>query len=401
MEQLLENYHRLIRETKDPYIRSFFTDFRLKGRLHGIVGARGTGKTSFLLYYLKNQLKDSKLGLYISADHIYFAENSLVQVAEEFYNSYGGELLCIDEIHKYPNWNQELKNIYDFFPKLKIIFSGSSSIDLIKGKYDLSRRASLSIMNGFSFREYLEIKTANEYPRLLLKEIISGKNNEAIAETPKLLKHFKDYLKQGYYPIFLETEQLDDYFETLMNMIEKVIYEDIASFYSLKTQNLVVLKKILFFLASTPPGSFSINKLAKSISKDHSVTAEYIEMLRETGLLRYLLNDKHGHALIRNAEKIYFNNPNLVFAINHRIGKENNIGSIRELFVLSQLQNSGHKVFYSKDADMICEDYIFEIGGKSKDMSQIKSLKNAYLVKDDSLIHSKNTIPLYLFGFLA
>ncbi|MBT6844035.1 MAG: ATP-binding protein [Candidatus Melainabacteria bacterium] len=401
MEILIEIYHRLLRERKRPYLRAFYKDFSLDQRLTGIVGARGIGKTSFLLHYLEENYAGSDRALYVSADHIYFSSNSLVSLVDQFYKEYDGELICIDEIHKYKNWNQELKNIYDSYPKLQIMFSGSSSIDLIKGKYDLSRRANLRQMSGFSFREYLEIKTETSFPVLSLEDIVSRNYPQEILSTSKLTKHFKDYVQQGYYPIFIELPKYQNYMDSLVNIIEKVIYEDISGFYNLKTTNLDSFKKILYFIANSSPGGFSINQLANSLGKDHTVTADYLEMLRESGLLRYLLNNKQGHSLIRNAEKIYFNNSNLTYAINNSIGKETNIGTIRELFVLSHLGNAGYKVFYAEAGDIQCEDYIFEIGGKSKKSKQIKDLENAYLVKDNCLIASSNSIPLYLFGFLS
>ncbi len=405
MEILRETYQRLLRELKAPYIRAFYKEFKLDHRLTGIIGARGIGKTSFLLHYLKiNSLHPQRgpdWGLYISADHIYFSNNTLLSVVDEFYQLHGGEVICIDEIHKYPNWNQELKNIYDSYPGITVIFSGSSSIDLIKGKYDLSRRASLKRMSGFSFREFLEIKTGKSFPVLNLEEVIEGEANKIICETPLLLKYLEDYLREGFYPIFTELDSYQAYAEALVNITEKVIYEDISGFYSLKTQNIPVFKKILYFIASSSPGGFSVNQLAKSIEKDHTVTAEYLEMLRESGLLRYLLNDKQGHSLIRNAEKIYFNNPNLAHAINQSIGKKTDKGMLRELFVLSHLEDAGYKVFYTSNGDMKCEGNTFEIGGKSKKRKQIKDIEKAYLVKDNSLITGKGTIPLYLFGFLG
>ncbi len=401
MEVLLEIYQRLLKELKVPYFRAFYENFAFDHRLVGIVGARGIGKTSFLLHYLKNNLVDPSSGLYVSADHIYFSNNTLLSVVDEFYKVYGGELICIDEIHKYKNWNQELKNIYDSYPSLKVMFSGSSSIDLMKGKYDLSRRVALKKMSGFSFREYLELKTGENFPILSLEEIVSGKNSQNILQTPKLLKHFKDYLKGGFYPIFTELKTLQAYTEALVNTTEKVIYEDIGGFYSLKTPNIPVLKKILYFIASSSPGGFSINQLASSLGKDHTVTSEYLEMLRESGLLRYLLNDKQGHSLIRNAEKIYFNNSNLAYAINQAIGKETQLGMLRELFVLSSLEDAGYKVFYSGKGDMKCGAYTFEIGGKSKKNNQVKDLEDAYIVKDNTLVSSPGAIALCLFGFLS
>ena len=402
MQILIETYNRLLKSLDSVYQRKFFDDFKMTGRIVGIVGARGAGKTTFLLNYLKEKYKNSDKGLYVSADNLYFSENSLLGLADQFYKEYNGEFLCIDEIHKYKNWNQELKNIYDSYPKMKIIFSGSSCLDLTKGRYDLSRRAILKYMSGFSFREFLEIKLKKNFPVLKLKDIINkgSQISKELSAEPKLAGYLKKYYKQGYYPIFMELSEYDDYKDALIGILNKTIFEDMSSFYSLKTENLDVFKRIIYFFATSKPGSLNVNKIAKSLKKDHTTIANYIEMLRESGLLRFLLNNKQGHALVRNAEKVYLDNTNLVYAVNETIGKITDIGLIRELFVVSHLENAGYKVFFSKQGDIECAGYTFEIGGAVKDNRQIKNVKKSYLVKDDILIFAGQNIPLYLFGFL-
>ena len=401
MEKLIQNYQRLFIENKPKYHRKFYDDFKMTFRFMGIIGARGVGKTTFLIHYLRHNFKNSKQALYVSADNIYFSENNLLDLVDKFINFYNGKILCIDEIHKYKNWQQELKNIYDSYQNIKIIFSGSSSLDLIQGKYDLSRRVILKIMYGFSFREYLEIKTQKKFPVLKLEKLLNSPNlNLKISHTKQILGHFKEYLKRFYYPASLEIDSYEVFQETLFNVIEKTIFEDISSYYRLKTQNLDIFKKIIYFLATTAPGSFSINKLAKSLKKDHTTISDYIQILKNTGLLIFLLNNQHGHSLVRNAEKIYISNTNLLFAINNAIGKEVNIGTMREIFVISSLIKAGYQVFYSKNGDISCLDQIFEIGGASKTKKQIKNLEKAYLIKDDILYQDKNIIPMYLFGFL-
>ncbi|KKQ38445.1 MAG: hypothetical protein US54_C0010G0026, partial [Candidatus Roizmanbacteria bacterium GW2011_GWA2_37_7] len=316
---------------------------------------------------------------------------------------YGGELFCIDEIHKYKNWNQELKNIYDSYPNLKVLFSGSSSIDLIKGKYDLSRRVILRQMYGFSFREFLEIQTGNTYPTVKLENILNSSKHvdSGIGKTEKLLGYLHKYWQKGYYPTSQAIPVYEAFRDTLIGIIDKTVFEDISTFYALKTENLDTLKKIIYFFATSLPGSVSINKLANSLGKDHTTITEYVQILRDTGLLRFLLIDKYGHALVRNAEKIYIDNTNLLYAINNQIGKETHVGSIRELFVISGLENAGYTVFYSKTGDILCEGNVFEIGGANKTAIQIRDKDKTYIVKDDILYASLHTIPLYLFGFLS
>lgn len=402
MDTLIETYHRLLTEVIPSYHRRFYDDFAMDSRLVGIVGGRGVGKTTFLINYLRKHYNNDNQALYISADNLYFVEHTLLEVADQFIKDFDGRLLCIDEIHRYKNWNQELKNIYDSYPRLSVLFSGSSSIDLVKGKYDLSRRAILKTMYGFSFREYLEIQQKTHYPVLTLNQLCSSAPtlSAQLAKTPKLLGHLKEYFRVGYYPTFLEMGSLESYAQSLRTIVDKIIYQDVSSFYSLNTSNLDTLKKLIYFFATSEPGSININRLAGSLKKDHTTIAEYVQILRDTGLLRFLLQNKQGHALVRDAEKIYLDNPNLLYALNQEIGGEPLVGLLRELFVISGLQNANYHVFFSQLGDIECDNSIFEIGGKSKGAVQLRG-NAGYLVKDGILIGDKKTIPLYMFGFLS
>jgi hypothetical protein len=402
MEKLIQDYKRAISELGLVYERKVYAQLETDHRILGIVGSRGIGKTTYILHYLKKNYPDSSQALYVSADNLYFTNNKLVDLAEKFVDLYDGRILCIDEIHKYPNWAQELKNIYDKHRRLKIIFSGSSSIDLIREKYDLSRRAVLRFLPGLSFREFLEMKLEQKFPLLTITQIIEGKTNSvtAITKTPRLLGLFKEYLKAGYYPLFREFPDSRDMQEALEGVVDKIIHMDIATYYSLKTSTLPVFRKILYFIHTSTPSSININRIAKSLGKDHTDVANYLEMLKDAGLLRFLLIDKMGHALIRNAEKVYLNNTNLAYTLERATGKLANVGQLRELFFIASLENAGLKPFYSKEGDVKCENYIFEIGGAGKDLAQIKEQKNAFVVADDILFGSNRKLPLYLFGFL-
>jgi uncharacterized protein len=404
METLIENHKRLQNNITHIYQRSFYKKFKINLRLTGIIGARGVGKTTFLLNLLKEKYNNNQ-ALYVSADHIYFSQNTLVALADQFTKEFDGKLLVIDEIHRYPNWNQELKNIYDSYPKLQIIFSGSSSLDLLKGKYDLSRRAIIHQMSGLSFREFLETQIKKPLPILSIKNLTSksAKKNQIIdeiASIPKLLGFFKKYLRQGYYPTSLTIAKENIYHETLLNVIDKTIFTDISSFYNLKTQNLIALKKILYFFATSNPGELNINKIAHSLRKDHSTIQNYLQFLHDAGLLNFLCKAKSGNALIRSPEKIYLANSNLLCAINSAVGIELLIGLLRETFVVNQLQDAGLSVFYTPKGDIQCEKFIFEVGGKSKGLDQIQGQYKSWLVKDNILYATQDSLPLYLFGFL-
>lgn len=404
MEILIETYRRLAKTVHTLYPRKFYQDFAFDHRMVGIIGPRGVGKTTFLLQYLNQHYADSDKALYVSADHLYFSQNSLFTLVDRFHKEYAGQLICIDEIHRYTAWNQTLKNIYDSYPNMKILFSGSSSFNLLKGKYDLSRRAILKKMHGFSLREYLEIQLKQSFPVLTLDNIVTNTPVvQKLSELPKLLGYVKSYCQQGYYPIFSEFTSYDAYAQALVSMMDKTIYEDISSFFALKTNNLETLRKIMYFVATSKPGELNINKLANSLGKDHITIRGYLEMLRDCGLLHYLLRHARGHALIRTPEKIYFHDPNLYYAVNHFIGMPIEVGAVRESFVLTHLKDAGLAVSFPETGDLQCQDWVFEIGGKSKTTRQIQDilLKNGFIVKDDILIGTQNTIPLYVFGFLT
>jgi len=403
MDPLIQIHQRLLNEVVPEYYRQFYRDFSMDHRFIGVVGSRGVGKTTFLLQYLREHYGESEKGLYVSADHLYFTEHTLLETADQFIKLYGGELLCIDEIHKYKNWNQELKNIYDSYPKLHIIFSGSSSIDSMKGKYDLSRRVILRKMYGFSFREFLEIQTGDTYPILKLGDLLDPTSHpdKKLGKVHKLLGYLHEYWKKGYYPTSRFIPTYEAFRDTLIGIIDKSVFEDVSAFYNLRTENMDTLKKIIYFFATSLPGSISINKLANTFGKDHTTISGYIQILRDTGLLRFLLIDTYGHSLVRNSEKFYLDNTNLLYAVNNAIAKETHVGSVRELFVISALENANYPVLYSKKGDISCEGTIFEIGGVTKNNAQIRNAEKAYLVKDDLLYATHNTIPLYLFGFLS
>jgi hypothetical protein len=410
--QILKKLHQKLIATDSPsYERSLYSSLDMSQRLIGLVGPRGVGKTTFLLEFLRRQLEQNKQDpdqvLYIAADHLYFADHNLLDVVDQFEARYEGQVLCVDEIHRYSNWNQELKNIYDFYPQLQVVFSGSSSIDLIKGKYDLSRRAFLRTFPGFSFREFLEIEIEQEFPVLELKQLLQPSTADKkilnqIGQTPKILGWFKQYLQQGYYPTYLEIGSKSDYVQSLISIMTKTIYQDVADFYSLKTSSLRELRKIMYFLATIKPGKINPNKIAGSIGASHQTVVKYIEILEETSLLRFLLIDKLGHALVRNARKVYLDNFNLLWAINNQLGHEPGQGLVRETFALNQLQNAGHAVSYPAhdQGDFMVEDWVLEIGGKNKDKSQIDQDQKAKWFLDDTLYLMNDKIPLYLLGFL-
>lgn len=401
IDKLISAYKRLLRSTSLEHKRYIYGEFNIENRLTGLIGPRGTGKTTLLLQFIQEKIKNLDTCIYVSIDNIYFSQNLLTDFVHELYENYEIRYFFFDEIHKYSNWNQELKNIYDSYPDIKIVFSGSSCIDLIKGTYDLSRRGVIFRMAGMSFREYLLFNHIADIPSITFRALISnrGEIEDKLSKVPAILKHFKAYLREGYYPFFLEDRKT--YHQKILRVIEKTIYEDISNYYNLKTENLTHFKRILSYLATIPPGKLSHNNIAKNIGLDNKTIQHYLHILQETGLVELVSENRAGSTILKQTEKIYLDNPDLYETIVTEIGHESQIGTIREIFFIKMLKNSDHTIHYSRIGDFEVHDLIFEIGGKAKTKKQIKNhLDTAYLVKDDIRNSSKYEIPLHLFGFL-
>ena len=393
-------YSRLLATTTQSFHRFLFDRFNLNNRLTGLIGPRGAGKTTLLLQYIKQHYPNDPHVFYFSADHLYFKAITLYAFVEELFLKQAVSIFFIDEIHKYDNWNQELKNLYDGFPTIKIVFSGSSSIDLVKGTYDLSRRAKMFYLPGLSFREYLNLFHNMKLNSYELSTLIHHPEKIAhdIANIPGLLGHFHYYLKQGFYP-FLKEDPLS-YFENILSVIDKTIYEDIANFYNLKTGNLKYLSKILNYLASVSPGKISTYNLSQNLKIDDKTAGHYLKILSETGLVDIIYPTESSNARLRKPEKVFLNNTNLHYAIGNHLAKPIEIGAVRELCFIQFIKNAGFDIFCDKHGDYYVDQTVYEVGGKNKTRDQIKNIKNAFLVKDDILLPSAGVIPLLYFGFL-
>jgi predicted AAA+ superfamily ATPase len=353
-----------------------------------------------MLQYIQEKLEHREC-IYASLDNLFFTQNTLLGFVQELYDYHGVRYFFLDETHKYPGWNQEIKNIYDSYPDIKIVFSGSSSLDLVKGAYDLSRRGVIFRIGGLSFREYLLFHDIADIAPITLDDLLTdrGPIETRIAAIPRLLGHFQNYLGRGYYPFHLEDEA--SYSHKVQRIMEKTVYEDISHHYRLKTENLIHFKRILSFLATIPPGKINRNNIAKNIGLDNKTIQNYLDILSETGLVQGVTRNKAGSNILKNAEKIFLDNPDMYHAIGHELGFEIPLGTMREIYFIKMILNAGHKLHYSDVGDYEIQDRYFEIGGKGKSLGQIKAhLDKAFLVKDGILHGSKNEIPLYLFGFL-
>ena len=389
------------------YKRYFLTKYSLENRFSIIIGQRGVGKTTVIIQYiLSNYDLLSTQALYLPVDHFVFGKRNLYETAEEFHNI-GGELICFDEIHKYENWSRELKSIYDSFPKLKMIASGSSAMKIQKESYDLSRRAIVHNMTGLSFREYIDLKLKLATKTYTLESILT--NHEKIAadivkiienKNEKVLGLFKDYIKIGYYPYFLEFSEPATYYIVLEQGIHTTIENDLIAIHtSLNGISIKKIKKLLAVIAESVPFIPDLKKLKNIVEiGDERTLKNYLKLLEDSGIILNLTKKSHSLNELEKPEKIYLNNPNQIYAISPK-GKENP-GNIRETFFMNMLSQS-FSVKLPKFGDFIVDDkYIFEVGGRKKGFSQIKDIPDSFLAVDDIEIGIGNKIPLWLFGFL-
>lgn len=395
-----ETFHLLIQEIKLNKYRYLYSQFNLDNRLTGIIGQRGVGKTTLMLQYIKNNYYDNREAFYFTADHIYFNGNSLFEFVRNLYQTEGVKLFFIDEIHKYKNWNQELKNIYDAIPSIKIVFSGSSSIDLIKGSYDLSRRSKIFYLSGLSFREYINFSTGSNFEVIPYKALMENYQGYAgkLSIIPGLKGQFQKYIETGFYPFVFESEH--SYYEKIGRIVDKTIHEDIAGFYNLKTENLPLFKKLINYLSTIEPGKINTHNLSKRAGFNDKTISNYLSIMNDVGLARFVLPHGTGSVLLSKPSKVFINNTTLLHAMNCFLGKEVSKGLERELFFIQSVAGANEKIEYSEIGDYQVGETIFEIGGKNKKNRQIKNHEKAFLVKDDSLVGGKNEIPLYCFGFL-
>jgi len=393
LDTLIDNFYKKYTTTTLKFKRYFHT-LDMNDKLIGIIGARGVGKTTFLLQYLKELKIPFEKKLYFSADHFLVSNYSLYEIAQEF-EKIGGEVLVIDEIHKYPNFAQELKSIYDSF-ELKVIFSGSSAISLENAKYDLSRRAVLYRVQGLSFREFLEYEANIKFDAISLEDILNNHIDIALDIGTKIkpFEYFKKYLEYGYYPFYKQNQNL--YSSKLNEILNTVIESDLPIVFNIEANKIFKLKKLLYMLCLSKPYELNISKLAQNIEINRTTLYNYMAYLEAGNIIKLIKTDNKGNKLLTKPEKVYLNNTNLNFAYCNNA----DIGSLRETFFTNQIA-LGHTIHYSKIGDfLIDEKYLIEIGGKNKGFEQIKDIPNSFIIADDIEIGFGNKIPLWLVGFL-
>jgi hypothetical protein len=398
MDILFEKQRKKVSRVSLEFTRHAIDEIPWDQRLVGIKGSRGVGKTTLMLQYIKRYFPESEDVLYVSLDDIWFSSNSLVVLADQFVK-YGGKRLFLDEVHKYPDWASELKNIYDDHSGLQVVFTGSSMLELLNARADLSRRAVIYRMQGISFREYLEMETGLKFPVVLLDTVLQDHISvtDSILEQLRPLKYYEQYIKSGYYPFYLESGEF--YFMQLEEIINYIIEVELPLLRGVDVLYARKLKALLMIIAESAPFIPNIVRLAERTGINRNTLLTYIHYLEEAELIHTVYKQAKGITRLQKPDKLLLNNTNIAHAITP--GKPD-AGSLRESFFVNQA-GFNHAVTYAERGDFVLNDQLlFEIGGRSKGKKQLNAWPDGkrFLVADDIEYGYRNRIPLWLFGFL-
>ena len=402
MDALFRKSDRLLANTSTEIIREMMDEIHWNSQLISIMGAKGVGKSTLIKQYLKqNYEPGDRSVLYCSADTVDFSTRTLVELAEEFAIQ-GGELLVIDEIHKYKSgttdWSREIKEIYELFPDLKMIVSGSSLLRLREGDADLSRRAIKYTMPGLSFREALRFYHGLSFSKWSLDDILAHPHElwQMVSSKCKPIPLFKEYLEKGYYPFLLEGE--GEYYTKIEQVINYIIETELPRICKVDIANVRKLQALVALICSEVPFELNANKIAAALEIGRDTVVEYLKYLGDAKVLNLLYSDKKKIGKLSKPDKVYLENPNILYAL---APTKADIGTLRETFAIGSLSES-HNVEYGKEKGDFRVDskYTFEIGGRSKDFSQIAGMKDSYIFADDWDIPDGAKLPLWMLGFL-
>lgn len=387
--------NRRISRISTDYKRPLYYRINWDNRLIGIKGPKGVGKSTLILQHIKESFSDMSKVLYVSLDNLWFSSNNLIDLVEYHY-SHGGTHIFLDEIHKYTNWQDSIKNIYDDYPDLHIVYTGSSILKLKTGDGDLSRRLRSYEMDGLSFREYLFFENILDFNAITLEELLKNHTNIAssISSQIKILPYFEKYLSGGYYPFY--KEEGDGYLSRVQEVITQTIDVDIPSMEDIEYSSLQKLKKLLNILSTQLPFIPKMNQLYQELETNREHGLKLLNLLEQAKLIAMLKSPVKALKHLSAPDKLYLDNTNMMYALNNNI----EIGTVRETFFMNQLSQNYNVSLPQKGDFLVEQKYIFEVGGRKKTFEQIKDEENSYLAVDSIEIGHGNRIPLWLFGFL-
>ncbi|MBI9069125.1 MAG: ATP-binding protein [Salinivirgaceae bacterium] len=391
MQKFYHTHFDLLESVKFPIQRELKNEIDWRSRLIGIKGTRGIGKTIFLLDYIKSTFGTDKSCLYVNLNNFYFSGHSLVDFADEFRKT-GGKTLVLDQVFKYPDWSEALRNIYNKYPELQVIFTGSPVMRLKDDNPDLEGKVQAYHLSGLSFREFLNFKTDNNFSKYSLEDIL--KYHVEIAKDilfkVKPLAYFNDYLKYGFYPFF--TESLN-FGENVLKIVNLTLEIDIPFLQQMELKFYPKLKKLIFELSEDMPHVPNVSQLSNSIDTSRATVMNYLKYLRNARLINMVYQGELDDA--KKPERVYMQNTNLLYAISQ---SEPSNEVLNETYFLNQLKK-GHKVSSNgKKGEFLIDDtLLFKVGNHKRITNNIN---NTYIGTHMEEVGVDTRIPLWLFGFL-
>ena len=394
MEAFFRTHAYLVEHTNAPVRRTLMDEINWDDRMIGIKGTRGVGKTTFLLQYAKEKFgAHDKRCLYVNMNNFYFQGKGIADFTGDFVNN-GGKVLLIDQVFKQPNWSTELRKCYDSYPNLKIVFTGSSVMRLKEENPELHSIVESYNLRGFSFREYLNLMTGNNFHAYTLDEILH--NHEHIIKDilPLIspMKYFSDYIHHGFYPFFLEHANFSENLLKTMNMMTEV---DILLIKQIDLKYLTKIKKLFYLLAVEGPKAPNISNLAHEIQTSRATVMNYIKYLADARLINIIY--PVGHEFPKKPSKVMMHNSNLMYAI---YPIQVNEQEVMETFFVNSLWKD-HQV------NQASKDHYFTIDGNRKfkitdALSEHKQRCNPDTIyaRYNTEVGKDNLIPLWLLGFL-
>ena len=388
-------YHRKLANVDTTFKRYLYNEINWEYRLIGIRGARGVGKTTLLLQYIKENFKDKNKTIWVSLDNLWFKTHSLEDFVEYLY-THGVTTIFFDEVHKFQNWTQYLKNFYDNYPDLKIVYTGSSMLEIDNSKADLSRRQVLYTLSNMSFREYLEFSKILKFNSVTLEDILKNHLDISmeIVGKIKIFQHFEKYLQNGCYPFFVEAKK--SFYMQLNSIIQLVMESDVPAVTDISYSTVEKMKRLLMIIVSNVPFVPNISQLAQKLEASRDNCLRMLYSLDRANIISVLTKETKSYKHLSAPEKVYLNNTNLMYALSGTV----DTGNLRETFFFNQLQQITDVVMPKRGDFFADGKYLFEVGGKSKTFDQIKNIPQSFLVVDGMETGFQNRIPLWLFGFL-
>lgn len=395
VQPLITVYHRKLAETTLTFKRSLYFSINWDVRMLGIKGEKGVGKTTLVLQHIKETFDNPDDALYVSMDNLWFKTHSIMDLVDHLYAK-GVYYLFMDESHKCPDWTIVLKNLYDNYPKLNIVYTGSSMLKIDNSRADLSRRQTLYRLNNLSFREYLEYEGIAAFNPFTLEDLLENHVKYAmeITSEAKVLKYFQDYLSFGMYPFYKESKT--DFHIRLSEAVNQTLESDLPAVEDVTFETVQKTKTLLMIIAESLPFVPNVNRLCEALRTTRDSCLKMLYALDRAGVLHLLTSELKNYKKLVNPDKIFLGNPNIMYALGGRA----ETGTIRETFFANQV-GAYNTLQYPKKGDFFaCGKYLFEVGGAGKSFEQIKDEPNSYLAVDDTEIGNGSRIPLWIFGFL-